>query len=275
MALYRTVSLSFWTDTKISDDFTPEDRYFYLYLFTNPHTNLSGCYEVSIKQMAYETGYNEATIKRLLDRFYGVHKVAIYSNNTKEVLLFNWHKYNWTSSEKYRKPLKAAIDSIKEQVFKEYLLKIFNHEDCGYGIDTTCMDTECIDTPNTNTVSSANTDASSDSSSVKEPKHKFGEYNHVLLTDDEYQKLVDEYGDQETDKAIKYLDEYIEMKGTKYKSHYLALRKWVFDAIKEKKQEKKNNLGLFGDYKQTSSDDDWDGLTKLALKEMNGRDKDD
>ena len=31
MAIYRNVSLSFWEDIKIVDDFTPEDRYFYLY----------------------------------------------------------------------------------------------------------------------------------------------------------------------------------------------------------------------------------------------------
>ena len=52
MALYRTIQISFWTDTKIVDDFTPEDKYFYLYLFTNPHTNLSGCYEISKNQMS-------------------------------------------------------------------------------------------------------------------------------------------------------------------------------------------------------------------------------
>ena len=26
------------------------------------------------------------------------------------------------------------------------------------------------------------------------------------------------------------------MKGTKYKSHYLAMRKWVFNAVEEKEQ---------------------------------------
>ena len=46
MAIYRNVSMSFWTDSKVADDFTAEDRYFYLYLFTNPHTNLCGCYEI-------------------------------------------------------------------------------------------------------------------------------------------------------------------------------------------------------------------------------------
>ncbi|MFR8334921.1 MAG: hypothetical protein ACLU9S_23255 [Oscillospiraceae bacterium] len=31
----------------------------YLYCMTNPHTNLCGCYEVSIKQMANETGLQQ------------------------------------------------------------------------------------------------------------------------------------------------------------------------------------------------------------------------
>ena len=68
----------------------------------------------------------------------------------------------------------------------------------------------------------------------KKKKHKHGEYAHVLLTDDEKAKLDSEFGEDETTAAIKYLDEYIEMKGTSYKSHYMAMRKWVFDAVKEK-----------------------------------------
>lgn len=78
-----------------------------------------------------------------------------------------------------------------------------------------------------------------------DPKHKYGEYQHVLLTDKERDRLMDEYGEAETSEAIKYLDEYIEMKGYKAKSHYLAIRKWVFDAVnkeKEKSGTKKQSL---------------------------------
>ena len=103
MAIYRTVSMSFWTDSKVIDDFTPEDKYFYLYLFTNPHTNLAGCYEISIKQIASETGYSRETVDNLIKRLETVHDVLRYSSKTKEILLLNWHKYNWTSSEKFRK----------------------------------------------------------------------------------------------------------------------------------------------------------------------------
>ena len=70
----------------------------------------------------------------------------------------------------------------------------------------------------------------------KPKKRKFGEYSHVLLTDDQNAKLIEEYGEIVTAKAITFLDEYIEMKGYKAKNHYLAIKKWVIDAVKEREQ---------------------------------------
>ena len=68
---------------------------------------------------------------------------------------------------------------------------------------------------------------------LKEEKHKHGEYNHVLLSDKELNRLKDEIGEKNTESAIKLLDEAIEMKGYKYKSHYLAIRKWVLTSLKQ------------------------------------------
>ena len=152
MAIYRTVSMSFWTDSKVVDDFSPEDRYFYLYLFTNPHTNLCGCYEISLKQMSVETGYNVETICTLLKRFEAVHNIIRYSPKTKELLLLNWHKYNWTASEKFRKPLLKEISEVKEIDYREYLQDIAEGKDSRYRIDTTCIDTKCSNTSVTVTV---------------------------------------------------------------------------------------------------------------------------
>ena len=59
----------------------------------------------------------------------------------------------------------------------------------------------------------------------KPVKHKYGEYKHVMLTDDEYNKLYQEYPN--ASELIKKLDEGIELKGYKYNSHYLAIRKWA------------------------------------------------
>lgn len=70
----------------------------------------------------------------------------------------------------------------------------------------------------------------------KEPKKKYGEYQNVLLTDKELQSLKSDYGN--CDELITYLDEYIEMKGYKAKSHYLCIKKWVVKAVSEKTQKK-------------------------------------
>lgn len=157
MALYRNIQMSFWTDPKVEDDYTSDDRYFYLFLMTNPHTNLCGCYEISINQMSKFTGIKSTKkIENLLERMEKVHKNVLYSKRTKELLILRWYKYNWTSSEKFRKPLLKEIQKIKCQEFKEYLMALFNGEDTvstldGYGIDTT--DSVTVSVSVTDTVS--------------------------------------------------------------------------------------------------------------------------
>lgn len=123
MAIYRNISLSFWEDNKVVDDFTPEDRYFYLYLLTNPHTNLIGCYEISIRQMSHETGYSQKIVEKLLDRMENLHNVIIYSRETKEIFIKNWCKYNWTKSEKLLKNVENVSKYIKNEILKEEMTK--------------------------------------------------------------------------------------------------------------------------------------------------------
>ena len=83
--------------------------------------------------------------------------------------------------------------------------------------------------------SNTNSNTNSLSSNIKEEKHKYGEYHKVLLKDSEIEKLKTDYPEDKFPSykdLIKYLDEYIEMKGYKAKSHYLVIKKWVVDACK-------------------------------------------
>ena len=59
----------------------------------------------------------------------------------------------------------------------------------------------------------------------KPSKHKYGEYNNVLLTDEELEKLKDEYFDYE--ERIERLSSYIASTGKAYKSHYATIRNWA------------------------------------------------
>lgn len=185
MALYRNIHLSFWQDTKVTDDFTPEDRYFYLYLLTNPHTNLCGCYEISIKQIANEMGYDVKKVIKLIERFSSIHNLIRYSKTGRELLIFHWSKYNWTSSEKFRKPLLQEIQNVKTDCFREYLLKLFNGENSKYGIDTVSrkekyrINTDCMDTTDTVTVTDTITDTVSDSEADTD-KSKLTEIKEIV-----------------------------------------------------------------------------------------------
>lgn len=97
----------------------------------------------------------------------------------------------------------------------------------------------------------------------KPTKHKKGEYGHVLLTEEQEEKLIDEYGSILAVKAITFLDEYIEMKGYKAKNHYLAIKKWVIDAVKEREPK---HQGTF------DTDDFFERAAKKALTALESED---
>lgn len=124
MAKFRNIYCSFWTDAKMVENFTPEDRYFYLYLMSNPHTSLCGCYEISVTQMANELGYQKDCIDKLITRFMEVHDVIRYDYETKEVIILNWYKYNWHGSEKTIVGVEKGIAEVKNPIFKMYLENI-------------------------------------------------------------------------------------------------------------------------------------------------------
>lgn len=94
----------------------------------------------------------------------------------------------------------------------------------------------------------------------KEPKSKFGEYGNVLLTQNEHTKLQKDFSNWE--ELIKFLDEYIEMKGYKAKSHYLCIRNWVDKAVKERKA-KDNKTNPKSNYYSNPTQSEFDDLSKF------------
>lgn len=94
MAKFRQVHTTFWQDPKVLEEMTPEDKYFYLYLMTNPNTTQIGVYQITRKQMAFDLGYSGESVNSLLERFINHHKLIKYNEKTRELALLNWGKYN-------------------------------------------------------------------------------------------------------------------------------------------------------------------------------------
>ena len=113
MAKYIQIHTTFWNDPLILD-LTPEQKYFYLYLLTNPNVKQCGIYEISIRQMTYHTGYNRETIEKLLDMFVELNKIVI-SKETNEIALVNFLKYNYSASPTVRKCIEKDLKNVKNK----------------------------------------------------------------------------------------------------------------------------------------------------------------
>ena len=131
MSIYRHVHINYWQDAFILD-LTPEEKYFYVYLLTNSKTKQCGIYELPIRIIETETGYNRETVDKLLNRFEEYDKI-VYDKATKEIYLKNWSKHNKITSFKVKKCVEKELSKVKSKelinLFLEQALK------CGYEID--------------------------------------------------------------------------------------------------------------------------------------------
>ncbi|UDB49859.1 conserved phage C-terminal domain-containing protein [Bacillus safensis] len=121
MAKFRHVQTTFWQDPKVTEEMTPEDRYFFLYLITNPNTTQIGIYSLTKKQMAFDLGYSIESVNSLMDRFINHHKLVLYNNVTREVAIKNWPKYNLN---KGGKPILDCVTKELREVKDKSLMSV-------------------------------------------------------------------------------------------------------------------------------------------------------
>jgi DnaD/phage-associated family protein len=119
MAKFRMVRVDFWRNPVVLEEMSPEDKYFYLYLLTNPNTTQIGIYQITKKQMAFDLGYSIESVHALMERFIHHHKVIRYNPETRELAIKNWGKYNL---QKGGKPIMDCIYSELNEVVDKSLI---------------------------------------------------------------------------------------------------------------------------------------------------------
>ena len=94
MSIKRVVDVHFWDDDKVLGTFSPEDKLFFLYLMTNPHTKQLGIYALPRQYIALEVGYALDVVDVLLDRFENVYGLIRYSYDTGEDAIKNYLRHS-------------------------------------------------------------------------------------------------------------------------------------------------------------------------------------
>ena len=126
--MFRMFNPYFWKDPKI-EEFNHLTKYLYIYLITNNHAGWSGCYEITLKKIIYETDFPsekklQESLKDLTDN-----NLIQYDTQTNEIILYNWYKSNWTTSPKIDMVIYKDILKIKSPIFKEYVYSLFKQRD--------------------------------------------------------------------------------------------------------------------------------------------------
>lgn len=278
MGIKRVVDTTFWTDGKV-DYFTPEDKYFMLYLLTNPFTTQLGIYEFNVKQVAFQLGYSEDCVKSLVERFENKYSIIFYSKETKEIAVKNFLRH---SIIKGGAPVRdCLIKEMKQVKNKSLIAKVFVHikgyEDLNATVRSLIAEyeekngtlryskekenelRENIKNENENESENDNEiDNDNDNDNeVSYPvsyndttndslKLTFGTFRNVLLTNDEYIELQTKYPDK-WQELINRFSVGLEAKGYKYDSHYAGILQWADNDNQKREEPTKSSSNPFLD----------------------------
>lgn len=254
MALKRIVSTEFWIDDKVMDMFSAEDKYFMLYLLTNPHTTQLGIYKLNCKLAAFELGLSIETVKVLIDRFENKYCLIRYSQTTQEVAIKNYLKHSViTGGTPVYDLLFKEIKQVKNKDLIHYVFDWLKKQE-RLNITVLKVITDYFNNNKNNENDNENENEKSYNHSLDESvgdslkakkrkviRHKYGQYDNVLLTDEEMEKLHNEFP-FDWQERIERLSEYVASTGKSYKNHLATIRSWAKKETKVSYPKAKGNI---------------------------------
>lgn len=199
------------------------------------------------KKIMRMIGASEDDLKILLAKRF----LLIFEDSV--VVVKHWWMHNTLAKDRYHETSytdEKALLKIKEN--KAYTLGSEGQEIKPIENDIKML-TDCKQNVNSDLGLDLDKDLDKDKEKdLTKQKHKYGNYQNVLLSDKEFKTLCDELGLEKARAVIDNYSELKEMKGYKYKSDYLALKKWGIEAYEKRNQTSQN--GGYVNNKRPASD---------------------
>lgn len=122
MARSRYINTKFWSDTYV-DTLDPSEKLLFLYFLTNERTTISGVYELPVKIMAVETGFDRSMIEKIIERFSKDGKM-FYEDGF--VIMINAHKHQNLRNSKITAGIEREISELPNKI-REKLKSHMSH----------------------------------------------------------------------------------------------------------------------------------------------------
>lgn len=110
----RSLNTKIWSDEWF-EQLSQQEKLVWIYLLTNPYTNMLGIYKITIKRIAFDTGITIETVSKCLKGFEMVKK-CIYNNGY--IILPNWMK-NQRMNPNMVKSARSIYEQLPEVVINE------------------------------------------------------------------------------------------------------------------------------------------------------------
>ena len=107
MAKERMVNTKFWDDTYISK-LTKEEKLAFIYLLTNPLTNIAGVYEIQDRRIIFDTGLTDIELTAIKKKFDRDNKI-IFENGWVAIVNFIRHQ---KANPKVYKGILLALEGV-------------------------------------------------------------------------------------------------------------------------------------------------------------------
>ena len=140
MAKYQKVPTGFWNEP-IVREMTPVDKYFYLYLLTNPNITQIGIYRITKKQMAFDLGYSIETVYLLMERFTQHHKLIRYNPITRELGIRDWGRDHLQIG---RKQMISELKKVEDLSLIQYVAVSIHQQEIRKLFESFCNQEEMI-----------------------------------------------------------------------------------------------------------------------------------
>lgn len=225
MSKQRMIRDSFWTDSYI-ERLTPDEKLLFIYLLTNPLCNIGGIYEVRPKRIGFETGYDIEVVENILKRFERDGKILRHND---WIVIVNHLK---------NQSINPSVIQGCQRIFNELPPEIYSLV-TGW-VQAGLLNLTLLNLTSLNSTKPNVPEIVAISDNEKSTKEKYGQFSNVFLEVIEYQKLVAEYGESNSNSLIEELSNYIASTGKRYKSHYATLLNWARRKIQEHASKNRN-----------------------------------
>ena len=123
MATQRYISTSFWDDEWVQTH-DPSEKLFFLYLLTNPLTNIAGVYQITDRRISFDTGFNDDVVKEMWRRFTEAGKAVRVGE---WVILPTWPKHQRVTE---RSNVRTGIDRVLLDLPVNIFNAVLKHDYC-------------------------------------------------------------------------------------------------------------------------------------------------